>query len=373
MGFFDSVGAVFTGIGNKIVSTATDIRDVGAQVGSFVLDTGKAALDGAHTLITDPVKFASDVRDIGAEALGHVHDSVTNGAGMIAEGWNDVARGGNPGLAILKTVGGLGQIASFGVSDAIGDHVADSMDVQYDELGNISHIGAKEGTDAITRIFLRDHGDTIGLVKNANDEIEEALEEGDADKANEMFGQAAGAIGAKAAAEAAQAVATAAAVGSVVVGAGLAPVSGGTTLVAGITASQALFAAGVAGTAGGIVGEGAGADMLAKFNALNVADDAEDQVAADIAKLGLEGEAAEQYRESMGTYYRNASYDLAGSELGASQGYGSNEELKAVILAGGGFSDPDALPEPGQEAIPDSGQEPDPEPLPEAGAEPEYA
>lgn len=321
MGFFDG-----------LKKGASDLLAVSQQVAGMTLDAGLAALNGVKTLITDPKKFVEDTAHSVSELGRHASNSFSDGAAMIGDGWSEAWAAGNPGMFLWKALGGTAQMASLGASDALKEHVERVSTVQRDELGNMTGFETGEDCDAITRILLERNGGWVASIVNGDEEVREALAEGDRDKANRMFGQTMDQALIKPAGK----VATLAAVGVAVAG---------TTLVSGGLATPAAVAAASVslGTAGWL------ADMksnksLVDFDIENAADDVKDKVEAEVATLkagGLSDEDAALYSDIMTVYYQGVAYTGSGDQLGASQmGEGAtNEDLKAWMLNAAGLDE----------------------------------
>lgn len=321
MGFFDG-----------LKKGASDLFAVGQQVAGMTLDAGLAALNGAKTLITDPKKFVEDTAHSVSELGRHAANSFSDGAVMIGDGWNEAWAAGNPGMFLWKALGGTAQMASLGVSDALKEHVERVSTVQRDELGNMTGFDVGKDCDAITRILLERNGGWVASIVNGDEEVREALAEGDKDKANRMFGQTMDQAIIKPAGK----VATLAAVGVAVAG---------TTLVSGGLATPAAVAAASVslGTAGWLA-DMKGNKSLVDFDIENAADDVKDKVDAEVAALkagGLSDEDASLYSDIMTVYYQGVSYTGSGDQLGASQmGEGAtNEDLKAWMLNAAGLDE----------------------------------
>ncbi len=321
MGFMDKAGDFFKGIGNSIAEGASDLANIGKGVADFVVDRGKDVLDGCETLITDPGKFVSDVGDNMCEWGRHITESAKSGADMIVEGWNDVKQGGSPAMLFTKTLGGIAQIGSLGASNAIGEHLAASVDEHLDEMGNISGYTAHEDANGVTKVFTKWFGGTVATAKNANAEIEEALAEGDASKANEIFGDTMWTtVG--------RPVAKVAAVAAV-------PLSIAATVATGGAAAP-LTAASIACLVAPPVLNTVADAKEAKFDAMNMADDAADiadaKTEAMLASEQITEAQAEQYREIVQKTWSNNGYKSLVPDYAAQAGYGSPQEMEDALL-----------------------------------------
>ena len=332
MAWYDKVVEFGKGVGDWAVETVSDIGAVGAQVLTTVGDTGVAALKGFGTAIADPGKFISDVGDNIATWGGHIAGSWNSGTAMIQEGWNDVQKGGSPGLMFVKTIGGLAQISSLGASDAIGEHLAETVEAETDEFGNVSGYKAKDGADAITRIMTKHLGSTVATTVNANNEIEEALDDGDAEKANQIFGDTMWVtVG--------RPVSKIAGVAGMVAGAAAIPFTGGTS-AALVAASAALTFTSV--TAGTVANS-----KESKFDAFNVEDDALDGARAEaeamVAAGRLDESQVDKYVEIVQAVNANQTYKSLSPDYAEQQGFQDADEMKAFLLQANGLpSDFDA-------------------------------
>lgn len=326
MAWYDGAVNFVKGAANGIKEGACDLAAVGAQVAKGVVDTGASILKGAGTALTDPGKFASDVGQNLSTWGGHIRNSWQSGTSMIKEGWDDVQKGGSPGLLFIKTMGGFAQMASFGASDAIGEHFAASVEAQTDEFGNISGYTAKEGTDAITRVLTKHFGSTVATTKNANAEIEEALDAGDAKTANKIFGDAAWVtIG--------RPVSKVAGVAGMVAGVAAIPFTGGTS--AALTAASA-----------GLIFTSVTTDLVSKskeatFDAFNAADDAYDAAKAEADALMASGKLGEadldKYVRIVQAVNANQTYKSMDPDYAQNAGFEDANALKAFLLDANGL------------------------------------
>lgn len=314
--------AWYNDLWNGMKKGVSDVAAVAAQVGSMTLNAGASALKGGATLLTDPGKFAKDVVNNIGEAGRHVSGGIQDGLDLIGEGWNEAVAAKNPGMFLWKALGGTAQMASLGTIHAFKEHIDSVSTVQRDELGNMTGFDIDKDADAITRLFLENNGQTMSMIVNANEEVREALAEGDAAKANKMFGHMVDATVVKPVGEAAKAAALGVAAGAAIVG------TGGT--------AAPVVAATVAGLGiGGHLASGKGDKSAAEFDIANVDDDVSDRIDADIEALRAAGrdmsEAdAARYRDVMQAYYNGAAYTGAGDSLGeAYMGEGaSNQAFK---------------------------------------------
>ncbi len=324
MGFWKGVGDFFKGVGTSIKNTAIDIKDVGAQVVGGVFDAGKAVLEGGKTLITDPVQFAKDVKYGVSGWTDHMKDSWNKGIDTIQSGIEDAKNGRSLWHAVGNTFSGIAQMGSFGISDAVQDHLEDSMVEEKDDMGNVIGYSTKEGTDAITRIFVRDNGDKMAINKNAEEEIHEALAEGDVEKARELdkerFWATTGDDLKKAG--------TAAAIGGTLAAGILAtPFTGGASNVVSVHAAMMIaFAGGAAGQIGSL----AYGSNKAAFDVNNVKDDAADMAAAKAAEKVASGEISEDmaefYESAARTVYEATGYNGV-TDFAEQTGFESKEDL----------------------------------------------
>ena len=327
MGFWKTAGNIARGIGKSIVQTATDIKDIGAQVVGGVVDAGKAVLEGGKTLITDPVQFAKDVGN-GVKNWGdHMKDSWNKGVDTIESGIEDAKNGRSLWHAFGNTVKGVAQIGSLGISDAWDDHLEASMIEETDDMGNVVGYSTKEGTDAFTRIFVRDNGDDMALNKNAEAEIHEALAEGDVEKARDLDHQRFMATTGKDLAKVGAVAATAGTVASVV----LIPFTGGASTPAALAMSKtaADFAIG-AGTAAAVAGTMTFDSNKATFDVNNVRDDAADaasELAANkVASGELDPGMEELYAATAQTVYEVTGYNGV-RDYAEQAGFESKEDM----------------------------------------------
>lgn len=326
MSFLDSAGDFFKGIGSAVTDAASTIGDIGKGVADFVVDRGKDICNGAKTLVTDPKKFISDVGDGLGEWGRHIVEGAKSGADMIAEGWNDVKQGGNPLMLVTKTVGGLGQIASLGATDAVGEYLDEHVTADVDAMGNVSGYTVDEGANGVVKAMNKMFGKTVATTVNANNEIEEALAEGDAKKANQIFGDTAWVtIG--------RPVAKAASVAAIPLGIAAAPLTGGT--------SVALSAASIACLVAPPVIDAVADSKEAKFDAENMADDsndiADEKTEAMLASGQITEEQAGEYRNIVQKTWSNNGYKSLCPDYAAQAGYGSVQEMEDALLAAYGL------------------------------------
>lgn len=318
---------LFGNIANAVKTGVSDALAVGQQVVGTVFDVGSKALGGVKTLVTDPKKFVEDSAHIVTGAVKHAANSLQDGASMIGEGWNEAWATGNPGMFLWKAAGGTIQMASLGVSDMIKEHVESVSEVTRDELGNMTGFEISEDCDAITRIALQRGGKTISTVVNADEEVKEAIAEGDVDRANKVFGDMATSTVVKP-------LSKAAAVGAAAV------------MVTATGGAAAPFIAGGLGIASGI-GDMYANKKMSDFDIDNATDDVKDRVDDEIRQLTEAGKldeaGAAKYREIMTPYYQNAAYTNYGNDLGSAYlGEGaSNSDFKKQLLMAAGLPEAD--------------------------------
>lgn len=339
MGFFD-------GIVNGAKQFGKDFIGVTGQIYHMTMDTGKAALDGVYTALTDPGKFINDVGRNSAAYAEHISDSWEKGTATIAKGWSEMEDGRGLWNALGSTVNGVSQIASFGVSDVWDDHVESVMETHRDELGNVYGYSAKEGTDYITQRWIESGAERRALVQNSEEEIAEAIAEGDRDRVSELDDKLFQATVGKDLQKAATVVGTTA---LVVGGVAAAIPTGGTSLavsgaaVSGITAATVAHTAGSVALASSVVGLGgtAMANNDIDLEAMNVSDDIADVISDQVDALKAAGrlsdDQVDRYTDVMSTYYRATLYNSADPNFAANNGFSSNEELRDWLLVNNGL------------------------------------
>lgn len=314
-------------VGKAIGTGVSTLAGVGLQVTKGVVGTGVSIVKGGVTAVTNPKKFVEDVHENLSTWGSYIGKSAKSGTDMIKEGWDDVKKGGNPGLLFVKAMGGMAQISSLGMTAAVGEHLEKTVIEETDELGNVSGYSTKEGTDALTRLGVWAFGKTAANAKNINTEIEEALDSGDAKKANKIFGQAALAAGGKAVKVAGIAVGVAAAI----------PTGG---------ASLGAVAAGIATGSGIAFGAAAIGNRMTEhgevqFDALNVEDDVEDMkneyIKAALAAGNITEADAEAYGKIVETVYQNATYKAMDPTVIQQMGYSNAKEMTSAMLQAYGY------------------------------------
>ena len=347
-----------TGLVNGAKQFGADIIGVGHQVLSTTLSTGQAILDGTYTALTDPKKFASDVKNNIGEGLSHVTDSWSKGADTIATGWSEMKDGRTLWNALGKTVDGVRQIASMGISDAIEDHLEETMEEHRDELGNVIGYTAKEGTDYITKRMIESGSERRALVTNSEEEIAEAIAEGDTERVTDLDKKLFAATTGKDIKKAAEVIGTTAlVVGSVAaaIPTGGASVAAGTTALAvvGSTAGQTVaktaatkviskvaFKVGEAAVVAGI-----GSNILSNndiaLDEMNIADDISDAISEQVEALKSSGrlsdDQVDKYTEVMSTYYRATCYNSLDPDFAVNNGFESNEQMRDFLLSANGL------------------------------------
>lgn len=350
MGFFNDAGQWLKntgeGLWNGAKQLGADIAGTAHQVATMTLDAGQAVLDGTYTAITNPSKFIDDVGHNIGEGLQHVSDSWSKGADTIASGWSEMKNGRSLWNALGKTVDGVGQIASMGISDAIDDHLEETMVEQRDELGNVIGYTAKEGTDYITRRHIENTSDRRALVTNSEEEIAEAIADGDRSRVSELDKRLFEATTGKDLKQAAMVVGTTAlVVGGIVA----APISGGTSLaasgatIAGISAATIGSTAATVGAAAAATGVAANAlaNSDIDLEELNVADDIADAISEQVEALKASGrlsdDQVDKYTDVMSTYYRATLYSSADPNFAVNNGFESNEQMRDWLLMNNGL------------------------------------
>lgn len=358
MGFGQWLKDTGAGIANGAKQFGADIAGVGHQVLSMTLDAGKGILDGTYTALTDPKKFVNDVKNNIGEGLQHVSDSWTKGADTIGKGWSEMKDGRGLFNALEKTVNGVGQIASMGFSDVIDDHLEETMVEHRDELGNVIGYEAKEGTDYITKRMIENGSERRALVTNAEEEIAEAIADGDKARVSKLDSELFMATTGKDIEKAADIAMTVGTVASVVAGVAAAVPTGGTSLVpvgavlAGETAGKIAIkegakvaVKGILKTSGKVAATKLGASLLSNrdidLEELNVSDDISDAISEQVRALKESGRLSEdqvdRYTEVMSTYYRSTLYSSGDPNFAQNNGFESNEQMRDWLLVNNGL------------------------------------
>lgn len=358
MGFGQWLKDTGTGLWNGAKQFGADVVGTGHQVLTMTLGAGQAVLDGTYTAITDPEKFASDVKNNIGEGLSHVTDSWSKGADTIATGWAEMKDGRTLWNALGKTVDGVGQIASMGISDAIEDHLEETMEEHRDELGNVTGYTAKEGTDYITRRMIENSSERRALVTNSEEEIAEAIAEGDRSRVTDLDKKLFAATTGQDIKKTAEIVGTTAlVVGSVAAAiptGGASVAAGGSALaVIGSTAGQAAAKAATKAVVKKVafkVGEaavvaGLGSNILSNndiaLNEMNISDDISDAISEQVEALKAAGRLSEdqvdKYTEVMTTYYNATCYNAMDPNFAVNNGFESNAQMRDWLLENNGL------------------------------------
>lgn len=339
MGFFSDAGEWLANTGKAVADGVhqfgKDVIGVGKQVAGMTFDAGAAILDGGYTAITNPAKFIKDVGNNVASYAEHVSDSWTKGAETIGKGWSEMKDGRSLWNALGCTVNGLGQMSSMGLSDMWDDHVEATMETHRDELGNVTGYTAKEGTDYITQRWIEGGAERRALVQNSEEEIAEAIADGDKERVSELDDK----------------------LFQATTGKDLAKIATTTAVIAGVVAAVPTGGASLAGTAGvlvahagtiaaasaatGVVAGGVGENRAIDLDEMNLQDDISDAISSQVEALKASGRLAEDqveaYTDVMTTYYKSTLYGSADPNLAANSGFSSNEEMRDWLLANNGL------------------------------------
>lgn len=297
MGFLKKIG---NGIKTFTKNRVEELKDVAGAVCDVVGSAGK----GVATLVTDPKQFAEDVANNVKGWGENLKEGWMNGWEDFGEGAECIKEGGIKGLlpGLGKMVGGATYGITgggFGAGEAIKDIAEENTIVNRDEMGNVISIEIKEDAKGVGRLIANLNNDKSDVDRiNRKEEIDEAIAEGDFDRANRVIGQHVVNVGGKV-------VATTAAVAGIVA----MPFTAGQS---GWVTAAVLGGVGVTGAASGIASTYAGA----KFDEENLSDDVKDAISSEVESLMADGSLTEEnratYEEYLSQYLNSASYLATG-------------------------------------------------------------